>query len=69
MSAATSGLTSPAATNPISFAVGAEYRQATARRKAPTSLAQTPGELGGAGGAQPTLSNGGYNVTEKASAN
>ncbi len=57
------GITSPAATDPISFAVGAEYRRYRASQFADT-LAQTAGELGGAGGAAPILNNVGYDVTE-----
>lgn len=56
------GITSPAATDPISFAVGAEYRKYLASQSADT-LAQTAGELGGAGGAAPNI-NGGYHVVE-----
>ncbi|WP_254049889.1 TonB-dependent receptor domain-containing protein [Novosphingobium sp. TH158] len=50
------------ATNPVSFALGAEYRDYTAQQASDT-LAKTPGELGGAGGAAPDI-NGGYNVWE-----
>lgn len=57
------GITSPAATDPISFAVGAEYRRYRASQFADI-LAQTAGELGGAGGAQPILTDVGYSVTE-----
>lgn len=56
------GITLPSAADPISFAAGAEYRNYGAVR-APDSLAQVPGELGGAGGAVLPL-NGGYNVYE-----
>ncbi|MGI4879157.1 MAG: TonB-dependent receptor domain-containing protein, partial [Janthinobacterium lividum] len=56
------GVTSPAATDPISFAVGAEYRDYKATQISDL-LAQTAGELGGAGGAAPNI-NGGYNVKE-----
>ena len=56
------GVTSPAATDPISFAIGGEYRNYKALQAADT-LAKTAGELGGAGGAAPDI-NGGYNVKE-----
>ena len=56
------GLTVPSASNPISFAVGGEYRNYTFRRN-PDSLSQVPGELGGGGGAVLPFS-GGYSVTE-----
>ena len=56
------GITSPFATSAVNFAAGAEYRRYRASQASDT-LAQTPGELGGAGGAQPTF-NGGYEVTE-----
>ena len=56
------GVTSPAATDPISFAVGVEYRSYKASQAADT-LAKTAGELGGAGGAAPDIS-GAYNVKE-----
>ncbi len=56
------GISSPAATDPISFAVGAEYRNYKASQSSDI-LAQTAGELGGAGGAAPNI-NGSYNVTE-----
>ena len=56
------GLMSPFGKDPISFAVGTEYRKYTASQDADV-LAQTAGELGGAGGAQPTYA-GGYNVVE-----
>ena len=52
----------PTASEPVSFAVGTEYRNYTASQLA-DSLAQTPGELGGAGGAAPTI-NGSYHVWE-----
>lgn len=58
------GITSPAATDPISFAVGAEYRRYRASQFADT-LAQTAGELGGAGGAAPILNDVGYSVHEE----
>ncbi|WP_454278876.1 TonB-dependent receptor domain-containing protein [Sphingomonas sp. Marseille-Q8236] len=56
------GFASPAASTPISFAAGAEYRDYGAQR-IPDAYALVPGELGGAGG--PVLPvNGGFNVTE-----
>ncbi len=42
------------ASNPISIALGSEYRKYTATQTS-DSLAQTPGELGGAGGALPNI--------------
>ena len=57
------GIKSPSASDPISFAVGAEYRRYRASQFADT-LAQTAGELGGAGGASPILTDVGYDVTE-----
>ena len=57
------GITSPAATDPVSFAVGGEFRRYRASESADI-LAQTAGELGGAGGASPTLNDVGYSVTE-----
>lgn len=56
------GVTSPWADNPISFALGGEYRRYTASQASDT-LSQTPGELGGAGGAAPSF-RGSYNVKE-----
>ncbi|WP_447758565.1 TonB-dependent receptor domain-containing protein [Sphingopyxis fribergensis] len=56
------GATLPWASEPVSFAVGAEYRKYTAQR-APDSLASIPGELGGAGGAILPL-DGGFDVKE-----
>ncbi len=56
------GVNSPFANDAISFAVGGEYRKYTASQ-ASDLLAQTPGELGGAGGAAPNI-NGGFNVKE-----
>ncbi|WP_440978671.1 TonB-dependent receptor domain-containing protein [Sphingomonas pseudosanguinis] len=56
------GFTSPAASTPISFAAGAEYRDYRAQR-IPDAYALVPGELGGAGGAVLPV-NGGFNVTE-----
>ena len=56
------GATIPSASDPISFAVGAEYRKYNAQVR-PDNLAQIPGELGGAGGAVLPI-NGGYDVKE-----
>lgn len=56
------GVNTPFANDAISFAVGGEYRKYTASQ-ASDLLAQTPGELGGAGGAAPNI-NGGFNVKE-----
>lgn len=56
------GFAAPWATQPIGFAIGAEYRKYYAQQRADT-LAKTPGELGGAGGADPDI-DGGYNVKE-----
>lgn len=56
------GFTSPGASEPIGFAVGAEYRKYRASQAADV-LAKTPGELGGAGGASPDI-NGAYEVYE-----
>jgi|CXWL01.1.fsa_nt_gi outer membrane receptor protein involved in Fe transport len=56
------GTTSPFASDPIGFAVGAEYRKYQASQAADL-LAKTPGELQGAGGAAPDI-NGGYDVYE-----
>ena len=56
------GLTSPAASEAVGFALGTEYRRYKAQQSADT-LAKTPGELGGAGGAAPDI-NGGYDVYE-----
>lgn len=55
------GVTSPFAEEPISFAVGGEYRKYGANQFA-DELART-GDLGGAGGAVPSV-NGGYDVYE-----
>ena len=52
----------PWANDPIGFAVGGEYRKYQASQRADL-LAQTPGELGGAGGAAPNI-NGGFDVYE-----
>jgi outer membrane receptor protein involved in Fe transport len=46
----------------IAFAAGAEYRKYTGQQTSDL-LAQTPGELGGAGGADPNI-DGGYDVYE-----
>lgn len=56
------GVTSPFADTPIGFAAGTEYRKYTASQRSDL-LSQTPGELGGAGGAAPTYT-GGYHVFE-----
>lgn len=56
------GIASPLAHEDINFALGGEYRAYTARQTSDL-LAQTPGELGGAGGAAPEI-NGGYDVYE-----
>ncbi|MFL6764498.1 MAG: TonB-dependent receptor domain-containing protein, partial [Sphingomicrobium sp.] len=50
------------AKNPVSFAVGAEYRKYQARQRADL-LAKTAGELGGAGGAAPDI-DGKFDVYE-----
>ena len=55
------GVTSPFAEEPISFAVGGEYRKYTARQASDT-LSQS-GDLGGAGGAAPNI-DGAYDVYE-----
>lgn len=56
------GITSPGASEPIGFAIGAEYRNYGAQQ-ASDLLAKTPGELGGAGGAAPDI-DGAFNVWE-----
>ena len=56
------GLVLPWAAESVGFAVGGEYREYGATQ-ASDLLAQTPGELGGAGGAAPNI-DGGYNVYE-----
>jgi iron complex outermembrane recepter protein len=56
------GFTIPSAADPVSFAVGGEYRKYGAVQSSDL-LAQTAGELGGAGGAAPNI-NGGYDVYE-----
>ena len=56
------GFASPFATEPVGFAVGGEFREYGATQNADL-LSRTPGELGGAGGADPTV-DGSYNVYE-----
>ncbi len=56
------GFSLPWATEAVGIAVGGEFREYTAQQASDT-LAQTPGELGGAGGAAPNI-NGGFNVWE-----
>lgn len=56
------GTVVPFATDAISFAIGGEYRKYRASQRSDL-LAQTPGELGGAGGAAPNI-NGGFDVYE-----
>ena len=56
------GYTAPWASQPISFAVGSEYREYTYDRQ-PDAFAQNPSELGGAGGAVLPFT-GGYEVKE-----
>jgi iron complex outermembrane receptor protein len=56
------GASLPWASEPIGFAVGAEYRKYTAQQFA-DELSQTAGELGGAGGAVPNY-RGSYDVKE-----
>jgi outer membrane receptor protein involved in Fe transport len=56
------GYALPWATQPIGFAVGTEFRKYKGKQASDT-LAKTPGELGGAGGAAPDI-NGGYAVYE-----
>lgn len=51
-----------ASENPVSFAIGGEYRDYGAERR-PDNIASVPGELGGAGGAVLPI-NGGFNVYE-----
>lgn len=55
------GVASPLSENPISFAVGGEYRRYTASQVSDTLA--SAGELGGAGGANPNI-DGGYDVYE-----
>lgn len=56
------GFASPFAEDQIGFAIGGEYRKYSAQQRSDL-LAQTPGELGGAGGAAPNI-DGGYDVYE-----
>ena len=56
------GFGSPWAAEQVGFAVGAEYRKYGATQSSDL-LSQTPGELGGAGGAAPNI-DGGYDVYE-----
>ncbi|MGB5078588.1 MAG: TonB-dependent receptor, partial [Sphingorhabdus sp.] len=56
------GFGSPWAGEQVGFAIGAEYRKYGATQSSDL-LAQTPGELGGAGGAAPNI-DGGYDVYE-----
>jgi iron complex outermembrane recepter protein len=56
------GFTVPSASEPVGFAVGAEYRKYTYDRD-PDARAQDPSELGGAGGAVLPFA-GGYDVKE-----
>jgi outer membrane receptor protein involved in Fe transport len=53
---------SPWASEPVGFAVGTEYRKYGAQQRS-DALAKQPGELGGAGGAQPDIE-GGFDVYE-----
>jgi len=55
------GVASPMASDPISFAVGGEYREYKASQASDTLAAG--GDLGGAGGAAPNIK-GGFNVYE-----
>jgi iron complex outermembrane recepter protein len=62
------GYTLPWAAQPIGFAVGTEFRRYRAKQSSDL-LAKTPGELGGAGGANPDINDGngnpvGYSVYE-----
>jgi iron complex outermembrane receptor protein len=56
------GVASPYGVDPISFAVGGEYRKYKASQFADT-LSQQPGELGGSGSGTPVFA-GGYDVYE-----
>ncbi|KAJ8136293.1 hypothetical protein OY671_010494, partial [Metschnikowia pulcherrima] len=56
------GVTSPFATNPIAFAIGAEYRK-TSARATPDASAQIQGEVSGSGARTPP-DYGSYNVKE-----
>lgn len=55
------GVSSPWASNPISFAVGGEYRKYTAKQA--SDLLSQSGDLGGSGGAAPNI-DGGFDVYE-----
>ncbi|SEJ63808.1 TonB-dependent Receptor Plug Domain [Sphingomonas sp. OV641] len=55
------GVASPLSENPISFAIGGEYRSYTASQQSDTLAAG--GDLGGAGGPAPNI-DGGYDVYE-----
>ncbi|PZN95551.1 MAG: TonB-dependent receptor [Alphaproteobacteria bacterium] len=56
------GFALPTASDAIGFAIGGEYRKYTAEQNSDL-LSQTPGELGGAGGAAPNIT-GAYTVKE-----
>jgi outer membrane receptor protein involved in Fe transport len=56
------GYTIPWADQPISFAIGAEYRKLTARQSSDV-ISKIPGEISGSGGAAPDIY-GGYDVKE-----
>lgn len=56
------GFSSPFASQNVNFAAGVEYRRYTAKQRSDV-LAKTPGELGGAGGAQPDIT-GSFDVVE-----
>ena len=56
------GFASPFAEEQVGFAIGAEFREYGATQSSDL-LSQTPGELGGAGGAAPNI-DGSYNVYE-----
>ena len=56
------GVSSPLASNPISFALGVEYRKYNAAQQSDV-LSQTPGEISGSGGAAPNIT-GAYDVQE-----
>jgi outer membrane receptor protein involved in Fe transport len=56
------GVTSPLAADAVGFALGGEFRKYRASQDSDI-LSQTPGELGGAGGATPNFT-GGYQVWE-----
>jgi outer membrane receptor protein involved in Fe transport len=55
------GVSSPLSDNPISFAIGGEYRKYSASQESDTLAAG--GDLGGAGGASPNI-DGGFDVYE-----